>query len=139
MTTPTTEQQRFEALGDESFVSLTTFRRSGEPVATAVWVARDGDALVVVTPAHSAKVKRVRNDPRVELVPCNRSGKVREGAEPVAGAAEVLAGPDAARGAELVRRGYRFEHRVVRLVERVVRRHEVERVVLRIVPRGALG
>ncbi|NAZ85286.1 PPOX class F420-dependent oxidoreductase [Kineococcus indalonis] len=138
MSTPTTEQ-RFTALGDESFVSLTTHRRSGEPVATAVWVARDGDALVVVTPAHSAKVKRVRNDPRVELVPCDRAGRVRAGAEPVAGSAEVLTGADAAPGAELVRRQYRFEHRVVRFVERVVRRREVERVVLRIVPRTAQG
>ncbi|MDT0352926.1 PNPOx family protein [Pseudonocardia charpentierae] len=31
----------------ERFVSLTTFRRDGTPVATPVWIARDGDALVV--------------------------------------------------------------------------------------------
>lgn len=40
------------ALADEAFVSLTTFRRSGEGVATPVWVIADpdGDGLVVMTP-----------------------------------------------------------------------------------------
>ncbi len=45
----------------ERFVSLTTFRRDGTPVATPVWIARDGDALVVTTPADSGKVKRLRS------------------------------------------------------------------------------
>jgi len=35
-------------------------------VSTAVWVARDGDALVVTTPEASGKVKRLRNNPRVD-------------------------------------------------------------------------
>lgn len=34
------------ALGDERFVSLTTFRRTGERVSTPVWIARDQDTLV---------------------------------------------------------------------------------------------
>ena len=40
MTTPTVA-----ALGEEKFVALTTFRRSGVPVPTPVWVARDGELL----------------------------------------------------------------------------------------------
>jgi len=56
-------------LADESFVSLTTFRRSGEGVATTVWVTADpdGDGLVVMTIDGSGKVKRVRGNPRVTL------------------------------------------------------------------------
>ena len=74
----------------EEFVSLTTFRRDGSPVAVPVWIARNGDALVVTTPAGTGKVKRLRRDPRVELRACGRRGQVREGAEPVAGLAEVV-------------------------------------------------
>ena len=36
------------SLADARFVSLTTFRRSGAPVSTPVWVARDGGSLVVL-------------------------------------------------------------------------------------------
>ena len=62
------------AMADERFVSLTTFRRSGEAVSTPVWVARDGNALVVLTPAASGTVRRLRHDPRVEVRPCQGSG-----------------------------------------------------------------
>lgn len=75
----TSSDKPIHSLGDEAFVSLTTFRRSDEPVSTAVWIARDGDDLVVITPAESGKVKRIKNSGRVELRPCNRGGKVPDG------------------------------------------------------------
>ena len=55
------------ALAEHRFVSLTTFRRSGTPVSTPVWVGRHGDGLVVLTPVGSGKVTRLRSDPRVVL------------------------------------------------------------------------
>ena len=81
------------SLGDAKFVSLTTFRRSGERVSTPVWVARDGDALVVTTPEGSGKVKRLRHNPRVEMVPCSRRGRVDEDVEPVAGVVQIRSEP----------------------------------------------
>ena len=55
------------ALGDEKYVLLTTTRRSGVDVPTAVWVGRDGDELVVTTAATAGKTKRIRHTPRVTL------------------------------------------------------------------------
>ena len=69
----TSSGSAFAALGDEEFLSLTTFRKSGERVSSAMWVVRDGDALIMFTPETSSKVKRLRNNPRVELRPCGRS------------------------------------------------------------------
>ncbi|WP_374971017.1 PPOX class F420-dependent oxidoreductase [Terrabacter sp. BE26] len=71
------------------YVSLTTFRRSGAPVATPVWVARDGGELVVVTLDPSGKLKRLARDPRVELRPCDVRGRVPQGAPTYAGTAVV--------------------------------------------------
>ena len=89
----------FAALGDEQFLSLTTFRRSGERVSTPMWVGRDGDALLMFTPQASGKVKRLRNSPRVELRPCSRFGRVKDGVEPVAWFhSNLLTGDDARRG-----------------------------------------
>src|SRR3954471_6521754 len=110
----------FDALGTERFVSLTTYRRSGEPVSPAVWVARDGDALVVTTPADSGKVKRLRHTPRVELRPCSRTGRVQDGAPPVVGTAEVLTDSGSRqRLTGLIRRKYGIEYRVVMAIERL--------------------
>jgi uncharacterized protein len=77
------------SLASERFISLTTFRRSGVAVSTPVWVGRDGDALVVLTPAGSGKVRRLRHDPRVQIRPCGRFGAVADGAVPVDGIAEI--------------------------------------------------
>ncbi len=110
-------------LADERFVVLITFRRSGQPVPTPVWVARDGDALVVLAPSGSGKVKRLRNDPRVQVQPCGRFGGVAEGAAPVEGTAELREQEADVRHARAVIRGtYPIESRVVLGIERVVER-----------------
>ena len=35
-------------LGDEKFVSLTTFKRDGSPVASPMWIVREGKHLLAV-------------------------------------------------------------------------------------------
>ncbi len=117
-------------MADEQFVSLTTFRRSGAPVATPVWVARDGDALVVTTPAESGKVKRLRRDPHVELRPCNRRGTVPDGAAVAGGVAEVVAPDD--RSVAALKQKYGLQYRLVSTLERLFARGGRERVILRI-------
>lgn len=60
-----------------SYVSLTTFRRSGQPVPTPVWIAPDGNHhLVAWTGAESGKVKRLRHTSRVTVAPCDRQGRL---------------------------------------------------------------
>jgi PPOX class probable F420-dependent enzyme len=122
----------FDALGDERFVSLTTFRRSGEAVATPVWVARDGEALVVTTPENSGKVRRLRHTASVELRPCSRTGRVEDGVPPVAGSAEILSDEASrTRYTDAIRRKYGLEFRVVMAIERLTGRTR-HRVILRI-------
>jgi PPOX class probable F420-dependent enzyme len=75
------------------YVSLTTFRRSGEPVATPVWVARDGDELVVITIDGVGKTKRLAHTSRVELRECDMRGTVPAGAATHHGTARVVRSP----------------------------------------------
>ncbi|MEO8262340.1 MAG: PPOX class F420-dependent oxidoreductase [Pseudolysinimonas sp.] len=124
---------RLLALADRRFVLLSTFRKTGVAVATPVWVVRDGDALLVSTPRDSGKLKRLRNDPRVQLVPCGRFGRVKRNQQPVDGIAEIL--DDAAavlRVTELLRAKMPIEYPLILRVEGS-RGIEVEkRVALRI-------
>jgi uncharacterized protein len=129
----TSSDSVFAALGDESFLSLTTFRKSGERVSSPMWVARDGDALIMFTPEASGKVKRLRNSPRVELRPCNRMGRVKEGVEPVAGIAEVLTDEDTLeRATGMIRRKYGLMYQVIMAIERLIKSGPEKRVILRI-------
>lgn len=123
----------FAALGDESFVSLTTFRKSGVAVSTPVWIARDGDALVVTTPEESGKVKRLRNSGRVELTPSNHSGKIKPGAIAVPGFASIH-GDSATidRLSPAFLKKYGFQYRILMIIETLVAKRQKARVVLRI-------
>nr|WP_240897207.1 PPOX class F420-dependent oxidoreductase [Kineococcus vitellinus] len=135
----------FGDLGAARFVSLTTFRRTGEGVATPVWIASSGEHLLVTTPATSGKVKRLRRDGRVLLAPCGRFGAVAPGAVPMEGVAEVL-GTDREhpRETEALRRKYGLEYRGVVALEALGRRRRGgsdERLIVRIAPAapGAAG
>jgi len=125
------------AVGRRRYVSLTTFRRSGVPVATAVWVAPVGDALVVLTGGRTGKAKRVRNDSRVELQECSVRGRVRAGAPLIEGRAEVVRDPDEV---ERLLAGHRAKYGLqltaYRAIERLIRRGAPsDDVVLRITDR----
>jgi PPOX class probable F420-dependent enzyme len=50
-------------LRSESFVSITTLRRDGTPVATPTWVVAAAGHLYVWTGSQTGKVKRIRNKP----------------------------------------------------------------------------
>ena len=64
------------SLGDGKYLSLTTFRRDGTPVATPVWVMRIDRQLYVITSANSGKVKRLRNNTDVLIAACDVRGQV---------------------------------------------------------------
>jgi hypothetical protein len=125
------------ALAAEKFVSLTTFKKDGAAVATPMWIGRDGDHLFVWTPADSWKAKRVKNNPRVVLAPSARGGKVREGAHPVDGVAEVIIErATVQRLAGVIRRKYGLMFSVVTFLERLLARKQKPRVILRIALSG---
>jgi PPOX class probable F420-dependent enzyme len=123
----------FDALADEGFIALTTFRKSGVGVPTTVWVGRDGDALLVTTPRGSGKIKRLRNDARVEMASSSRFGKVDDDGPTVSAVAEVL-DDDAARerANQVLQAKYGLEYRVMMGIEKLGRKGDDNRVILRI-------
>ena len=88
-----------EALFPGRYLSVTSFKRDGTGVATPVWFVSDGRRLFALTDLHSAKVRRIRRNPRVLVAACRVDGKLRS--EPVPARVEVLtADPGLGAGAE---------------------------------------
>ena len=120
-------------IGAEKFVSLTTFKRDGSAVAGPMWIAQDGQDLVVWTPADSWKVKRVRRDPRVQLTPCGRTGKVAPGARVLEATAVVITDPHRVAGvAGRIKDKYGVAFRIITFVEALLARGRKPRVALQI-------
>lgn len=59
-------------------INLETYRKTGEPVRTPVWFTVDGEStLFVVTRSETGKVKRLRNNQNVRIMPCGMRGEPR--------------------------------------------------------------
>src|SRR5260370_1826563 len=92
----------FAAFAGHKYLSLETFKKSGDGVKTPVWFAADPSAsldsndakLYVYTIGVSGKVKRVRNNPRVKIAPCDMRGNGLGGW--MDARAQILAGQEAA-------------------------------------------
>src|SRR5207248_5563218 len=66
----------FAYLSPYEFVLLTTFRKSGVGVPTAMWFAHEQGRLYMVTGRITGKIKRIRNNGRVSIAPCDLMGNV---------------------------------------------------------------
>jgi PPOX class probable F420-dependent enzyme len=102
----------FAQFDGHKYLNLETFKKNGEGVKTPVWFAGDpatnlasSDAkLYLYTIGVSGKVKRVRNNPRVRIAPCDMRGNVL--GEWVEARAEMVTGEEAARGTQLLNKKY---------------------------------
>ena len=95
-------------LDSAKYVSFTTYRKNGSPVATPVWIVPFEGGYAFTTDPHSHKVRRVRNDARATLTICDMRGRVADGAEVHEGAAVVLGESDSEKVAALVKKKYRI-------------------------------
>jgi uncharacterized protein len=110
-----------ETLFPGRYLSVTSFKRDGTGVATPVWFVSDGERLYALTDLHSAKVRRMRRNPRVLVASCRPDGRLR--GAPVPARAEVLTAiPELDRVQRLLRERYRLSYRLVMLIYRLVHR-----------------
>ncbi|MGC4190695.1 MAG: PPOX class F420-dependent oxidoreductase [Thermomicrobiales bacterium] len=89
---------------DQKTIALTTYRRNGEAVSTAVHVIVDGDVAVVRTWDTSGKAKRIRRTPDVTISPSDNRGKPTGSAIPMH--AELVNGTDTTRWSAMLARKY---------------------------------
>src|SRR5215210_1605224 len=96
----------FAGFANNEYAVLVTFRRDGTPVPTPVWFALvDERHFVAGTDERTAKVRRIRHNPRVRVYPSDPRGKPL--GEAVEGTARVIdAGDDRRRAEEALDRKY---------------------------------
>jgi PPOX class probable F420-dependent enzyme len=85
------------ALSDEKYISLTTYRRDGTPVATPVWAVKlDDQQIGFWTSSGSGKAKRLAHTAHVTVAPCDARGRVKAGAVAVDATARLVTGDELA-------------------------------------------
>jgi uncharacterized protein len=102
----------FAAFRDQKYLSLETFKKTGEGIKTPVWFAADPTRdlsenearIFIYTIGNTGKVKRIRNNPRVKIAPCKIKGDPL--GEFVDATAAIITGEEAARAMKLLNKKY---------------------------------
>jgi PPOX class probable F420-dependent enzyme len=95
----------------QKYISLMTFRKNGQGVATPVWFAEEGEEFFVYSEAAAGKIKRIRNNPHVRIAPCDMRGRLR--GEWVEATARILEGEEAVRADNLLNAKYTWQKRLL--------------------------
>lgn len=99
-------------------VLLTTYKRDGTPVGTAVNIVVEGDHAYFRTWDTAWKFRRILNNPEVEFAPCTPLGRPTGPA--IRARARVLEGEESAHARRLLARKYPVSHGIlVPLVHRL--------------------
>ena len=108
-----TTAENLAQFSNRKYLNLVTYRRSGTAVSTPMWFVEEDGVLYVRTPAKSGKVKRLRDNPRVRVVPSDGRGNPK-GAW-VDGRARIVGGSQAQRANRLVHRKYGWRKKLIEL------------------------
>jgi uncharacterized protein len=106
----------FDSLAGHGYCLLVSFRRTGDAVPTPVWFGLEDGQVYVRTDAASAKVRRIRREPRVLVAPCDRSGRPLGPA--VEGRARVLPEAEHAHAERALDANYGMGRRLYNVVTR---------------------
>ena len=98
---------------DQKYVNLETYKKDGTPVRTPVWFMIDSDIVYVVTKEKTGKVKRLKNNQNIRLVPCSFKGKPES--EWIKGIAQKVTGEEAEKAIKLRKKKYGFSAKLTGL------------------------
>ena len=108
---------RLAQFADQKYLNLESFRKDGQGVRTPLWFAEGDGVLYFYTVAHSYKVKRILNNPRVRIAPCDMRGQVR--GDWIEATARALDDGEARQADELLNRKYGLVKRVLNLLAKI--------------------
>lgn len=68
------ESELMSSLRKERFINLCTFKKNGSKIETPVIFAIDDEKIIISTKSFASKLKRIKNNSKVILFPCDARG-----------------------------------------------------------------
>ena len=104
-------ENKLEQFLDQKYINFETYKKDGTSVRTPVWFVIDKNLIYVITRDSTGKVKRLRNNQNVRIVPCSFKGEPKN--EWVKGAAEKITGDEADKVIKLRKKKYGMFARLI--------------------------
>jgi PPOX class probable F420-dependent enzyme len=118
-------KEPLQQFANQKYLSLESYRKDGRGVCTPVWFAEENGILYIYSLADAGKVKRIRNNPRVRIAPCDFRGRLK--GTWVGAMAHILDPSGAEHGHKLLNKKYGITKRIGDFFSKVRRR---ERAVI---------
>lgn len=112
--------EKISQFAGEKYLNLETYRKNGNAVATPVWFAEDAGVLYIYSLANAGKVKRIRNNTRVLVMPCDMRGNPK--GEWVEARARILDASGAERAHRLLDKKYGWMKKIGSLYSKLMKR-----------------
>ena len=104
---------QLEQFLDQKYINLETYKKDGTPIRTPVWFVIDNDLIYVVTREETGKVKRIKNNQNVRIVPCSFKGEPKN--EWIRGKAEKITDEGSQKAIKLRKKKYGMSARLIGL------------------------
>ena len=104
----------------QKYLNLESYRKTGAAVATPVWFADDGNELYIYSLADAGKVKRIRNNPRVRVMPCDFRGGSK--GDWVDATARIIDGAEADKAQRLLDKKYGLMKKIGNIYSGIMKR-----------------
>ena len=110
----TVAADKLAGLAEHKYINLETYRKNGNPVSTPVWFMIDNGLVYIVTSADTGKIKRLRNNSSVRVMPSGFRGE-RKG-DWIGGKARLAEGAEAERAIQLRKKRYGLQARLAGMI-----------------------
>jgi uncharacterized protein len=114
---------RLAQFANQRYLNMETYRKTGKPVATPLWFAEENGTLYIYSLANAGKVKRIRNNPKIRIVPCDMRGKPK--GNWVEAKARLVDERGAALGHQLLNKKYGWMKKVGDAFSKAMQRRKV--------------
>jgi len=104
---------QLEQFLDQKYINLETYKKDGTPIRTPVWFVIDNDLIYVITREETGKVKRIKNNQNVRIVPCSFKGEPKN--EWIRGKAEKITDEGSQKVIKLRKKKYGMSARLIGL------------------------
>lgn len=112
--------ERADQFSGQKYLNLETYRKNGAAVATPVWFAEEARVFYIYSLANAGKVKRIRNNSRVRVMPCDIRGNPR--GVWVEAQARILDAPGAEHAHRLLDKKYGWVKKIGGLYSKLMKR-----------------
>jgi PPOX class probable F420-dependent enzyme len=107
---------KLATLTNHKYINLETYKKSGQAVRTPVWFVISGDEVFVLTSQNTGKIKRIKNNQTIKIIPCGIRGDPK--GEWIDGVARITTEPEMQNTIKLRYKKYGFRAKIIGLFKK---------------------